>query len=94
MRASWDFALAGVALAWRGTRDRIEAARVVLSGVAPIPWRAAEAEKAIVGQTLDAAVAAAAGAAAVKGASPLSDNGYKVPLARGVVEETLTTLAV
>jgi len=44
------------------------------------------AEKAIVGQSL--------GAAAVKGASPLSDNGYKVPRARGIVEETLTAPAV
>ena len=93
-RGAFDFALAGAAIALTMAGGKVSAARIVLSGVAPTPWRAVEAEKAVVGQSLDAAVAAAAGAAAVKGASPLSDNGYKVPLARGVVEETLTALAV
>jgi xanthine dehydrogenase YagS FAD-binding subunit len=60
--------------------------------VAPIPWRSAEAEKALAGKSLDAAVAVTAAAAAVKDASPLADNGYKVPLVRGILEETQTAL--
>ncbi len=93
VRASWDFALAGVALALRGTADRIEAARVVLSGVAAIPWRAAEAEKALAGKHLDPATAAQAAAAAIRGAEPLSQNQYKVDLVRGIVEEALLAMA-
>ncbi len=72
---------------------KVQAARVVLSGVAPIPWRSAEAEKALAGKPLDAAAATAAAAAAVKDAVPLVENGYKVPLVRGILEETLTSLA-
>jgi xanthine dehydrogenase YagS FAD-binding subunit len=64
----------------------VEKARVVLGGVAPIPWRSAEAEAALVGKRVDAGVAAAAGKAAVAGAKPLRDNGYKVALGAAVVE--------
>ena len=72
---------------------KVTAARVVLSGVAPKPWRVDEVEKLLVGRSLDAATAAQAGEAAVKGAFPLSKNEYKIPLVRGVVEETLLALA-
>lgn len=92
VRAAFDFALAGVALALRATEGRIDWARIVLSGVAPVPWRALEAEKALLGRPLDAGTAAQAAAASVKGAEPLSQNGYKVDLVRGIVEETLLAL--
>jgi CO/xanthine dehydrogenase Mo-binding subunit len=68
--------------------------RVVLSGVAPAPWRSLEAEQALIGKPLDAATAEAAAAAAVKPAVPLAENAYKVPLVRGILEETLLALAV
>jgi xanthine dehydrogenase YagS FAD-binding subunit len=66
---------------------------VVLSGVAPIPWRARNAEAALRGKPLDAGLAAEAAAAAVTGAEPLEQNGYKVELVRGLVEGALLTLA-
>ena len=72
---------------------RVKHARVVLSGVAPIPWRVPAAERILLGQRLDAATARKAAEAAVAGAEPLSDNAYKVPLLRGVVEEALLGLA-
>jgi xanthine dehydrogenase YagS FAD-binding subunit len=93
VRASWDFALAGVALALRIAGDRIESARIVLSGVAPVPWRAVEAEKALVGRSLDASAATQAATSSTQGAEPLSQNAYKVQLVRGVVEEALLALA-
>ena len=62
-------------------------------GCRPVPWRAKAAEKALAGQTLDAGTIARAAAAAVEGAQPLEENGYKVPLLRGLVEERLTALA-
>jgi xanthine dehydrogenase YagS FAD-binding subunit len=88
-RGSWDFALAGVALAIAMKGDRVERARVVLSGVAPIPWRSTGVERAIIGQRLDARTLSRAADAAVAGAEPLAQNGYKVPLVRGVIEEAL-----
>jgi xanthine dehydrogenase YagS FAD-binding subunit len=89
-RGSWDFALVSVALALHyGEDGSIAAARVVLGGVAPYPWRAVAAEKVLAGKKPDAAVAAAAAAAALEGASPLRDNAYKVQMAKGAVEEAL-----
>ncbi|HVX65698.1 MAG TPA: xanthine dehydrogenase family protein subunit M [Bryobacteraceae bacterium] len=92
VRAAWDFALAGAAVALRVTDGRIEWARVVLAAVAPVPWRSAEAEKALVGKPLNAQTIAQAAAAAVKGAEPLSQNAYKVDLVEGIVEEALSAL--
>jgi xanthine dehydrogenase YagS FAD-binding subunit len=92
-RQSWDFALAGVALALKFNGDRVEKARVVLSGAAPIPWRSKEVEEAVTGKRLDADTIARAAEAAVKNAEPLDQNGYKIPLFRGILEEELTAIA-
>jgi xanthine dehydrogenase YagS FAD-binding subunit len=91
-RGAFDFALAGAAIVLAMTDGKVRAARIVLSGVAPIPWRCAEAEKVLVGKSLDAATVAQAAAAAVKDAAPLSKNEFKVPLTLGVLEETLLGL--
>jgi len=92
-RGSWDFALTGAAVVVTVAGGNVERARIVLSGVAPVPWRVPEAERAIVGKRITARTARSAAAAAVKGAQPLSDNGYKVQLLRGTVEEALLSLA-
>jgi xanthine dehydrogenase YagS FAD-binding subunit len=91
-RGAWDFALASVALALQMSGDRVLAGRVVLGGVAPIPWRSDAAEAALVGRTLDAAAARSAAEAAIEGAEPLAQNGFKVSLVRGVVEESLLAI--
>ena len=92
-RQSWDFAVAGVALAVVLDGKRVKQARVVLSGAAPIPWRSEAAEQALKGQVLDADSAAKAAAAAMAEARPLEHNGYKVPLLKGLIEEELMKLA-
>ena len=91
-RGSWDFALAGVALALNFDGARVARSRVFLSGVAPVPWRAKEVEEEITGKELTAGTIAKAGAAAVKKAEPLSKNGYKVPLLQAVIEEELEAI--
>lgn len=92
-RGAFDFATTGAAIVLTLAGGKVGTARIVLSGVAPIPWRSPEAEKALVGKSLDAATVAVAAEAAVKDASPLPQNEYKVHLVRGVLEETLTALA-
>ena len=92
-RQSWDFALAGVALALQFKGDRVEKARVVLSGAAPIPWRSSEIEEAVTGKLLDRDIVARAADEAVKKAEPLQRNGYKVSLFRGIVKEELLAIA-
>lgn len=88
-RGAWDFALAGVALALRLSGRSVLEARMVLSGAAPIPWRCTEAEKLLAGRILNADTAASAADAALKGARPLEQNGYKVHLFRGLIAEEL-----
>lgn len=92
-RGAWDFALGGVALALSVKDGKVASVRVVLAGVAPTPWRVPEVEKLLAGKALDAKLAAEAAALAVKGAEPMSDNDYKVPLVKGAVEEALLSLA-
>jgi xanthine dehydrogenase YagS FAD-binding subunit len=92
-RGAFDFAVAGAAIVLRMAAGKVAFARVVLSGVAPIPWRSEAAEKALLGQELSGATVTAAASAAVKGASPLSHNAYKVPMVQGILEETLLSLA-
>jgi len=87
----WPLAAAAVALQMRGTV--VTSAKVVLGHVAPTPWEAPAAEKALAGKTITAATAEAAGKAAVEGAQPLSQNAYKVTLARVAVKRALLEAA-
>ena len=81
-RAEWDFALVSVAVVWpKGPRT---IPRIVLGGVAPQPW-AVEIGESGKGKAWALRVAEAA----VAGAHPLSQNGYKVELARNLIAEAL-----
>jgi xanthine dehydrogenase YagS FAD-binding subunit len=93
-RQAWDFALAGVALMFELDGGRVRKSRVVLSGVAPVPWRAREVEEIISGSALEGEVIRAAAVAAVAKASPLSKNGYKVALVQGMLAEELEKMRV
>lgn len=92
-RGAFDFALAGAAIVVTLAEGKVRSARIVLSGVAPVPWRSAAAEQALAGKPLDAASIAGAAEAAVKDASAPGKNEYKIALVRGVLEETLGRLA-
>jgi xanthine dehydrogenase YagS FAD-binding subunit len=91
-RASWDFAVAGVALALVFDGDTVRSARVFLSGAAPVPWRSRTVEDVITGNVLDDETIAAAAEASVAGAEPLSENGYKIELFKGLVTEQLEAI--
>jgi xanthine dehydrogenase YagS FAD-binding subunit len=94
-RGSYDFALASVALAvqFDATNSKIVDARLALGGVAPVPWRAAAAEKKLLGASNDAKSWAAAADEALRGAEPLKHNAYKVPLAKALVVQAFEKLA-
>jgi len=93
VREVWDFALCSVAAMVTVKDGLVTDARIVLGGVAPVPYRAAKAEAALTGKPLNEANAAAAGVAAVDGARPLAKNAYKVPLTQAVVKRALLSLA-
>ncbi len=87
----WPLAAAAVSLQMKGTT--VAAARIVLGHVAPTPWESAAAAKALVGKSVSAANAEAAAKAAVADAKPLSQNAYKVTLARTAVKRALLEAA-
>ena len=89
-RDSLDFALASVAAAVEVAANKtVRQARVVLGGVAPVPWRAPKAEGYLVGKTLTRDVLAEAARLALDGAAPLEKNAYKVPLTETLVRRAL-----
>jgi xanthine dehydrogenase YagS FAD-binding subunit len=87
----WPLATASVWLRLRG--ETVSEARVVLGHVAPVPWVSREAAKALDGKRLDEASARAAAEAALQPATPLSQNAYKVQLAKAAVQRALLAAA-
>ncbi len=86
----WPYVTASVAFQLKG--GAVSDARVVLGHVAPVPWAAADAAKALTGK-VDAALAAKCGAAASSGAKPLSGNAYKVQLVKAAVRRAVMAAA-
>jgi xanthine dehydrogenase YagS FAD-binding subunit len=90
-RGAFDFAIASAAVMVTLKSDIVSDARIVLGGVAPTPLRATGAELALRGKKIRDAMGHAC-KAAVEGASPMSNNGYKVRAAKGIIEEALSSL--
>src|SRR5436305_10073805 len=91
-RKAWSFALVSVAAAAKIERGIARDVRIVLGGVAPVPWRVLAAEKGLEGSALDDAACTDAADRMLAGATPLRDNGYKVTLARELVRRALRSL--
>jgi xanthine dehydrogenase YagS FAD-binding subunit len=92
-RDSHDFAIVGAAVVMRLKGKVCEDVRIVLSGVAPIPWRSPEAEAVLKGKAITPELAEQAGKAAVAKAQPLSQNAYKVPLTQAIVKQAVLRVA-
>jgi xanthine dehydrogenase YagS FAD-binding subunit len=89
-RDSMDFAISAVAAALTLSPNKtVTEARLVLGGVAPIPWRTPKAEAALVGKPLSDEVLVATAKIALEGARPLQKNAYKVPLTQTLVRRAL-----
>jgi xanthine dehydrogenase YagS FAD-binding subunit len=88
-RQAWDHAIVSISTVVQTSGGTVRDARVVLGGVAPAPWRAPKAEEFLRGKKIDEAAAEKAGEIALEGAKPLKDNGYKVGLAKSLVQRAL-----
>ncbi len=84
-RASYAFALVSVAAALDVVDGRVTDARIALGGVAHKPWRAREAEAALVGKPLTDDGLALAAALVTRDARGFHDNRFKIELARRAV---------
>lgn len=91
-RATWSFALVSVAVAIDWNEDRVKHGKIVLGGVAGIPWRVHEAERLLPGQRIDDSLAHAVSEACVLDAKPLKENAYKIPMVQNLLKRALLAL--
>ncbi|MDN7701760.1 FAD-binding molybdopterin dehydrogenase [Burkholderia sp. AU18528] len=92
-RASYAFALVSVAAALRMDGPRIADARIALGGVAHKPLRATAAEQHLAGHALSDAALNEAAALALRDATPLDGNGFKIALAQRAIVRAVKTAA-
>jgi xanthine dehydrogenase YagS FAD-binding subunit len=67
----------------------ITSARIALGGVGTKPWRSPEAEAALAGKPANDATFRQAAEAALRGAKPQSENGFKIELAKRCLTHAL-----
>jgi xanthine dehydrogenase YagS FAD-binding subunit len=87
-RKVYDFALISVAVVATVEDGVWQDGRIVLGGVAPVPWRATDVEEALQGNDVEASIKDAA-ALIRNAARPMSENAYKVPLAIALTERAV-----
>ena len=92
-RASYEFALASAAVVLKIASGKINRARIALGGVGTKPWRSPDAERALTGKTANDAAFRQAAEAALREASPQSENGFKIELAKRCLAYALRTAA-
>ena len=92
-RDSIDFALVSLAAQMTVVNGTCERASLVFGGVAPVPWRAIEAERYLRGRRITESRAESAAEAAVEDAKPMPHNGYKVEIAKNLVRQAVMALA-
>ncbi len=88
-RESHDWAIADVAVVMKMSGGQCENAEIVLGAAAPVPVKAEDAAKKLNGKAINESVASSAGKASMKGATPLANNAYKVPIFRSIVKRAI-----
>ena len=88
-RASYEFALASAAVVITVAGGKMTRAGIALGGVGTKPWRAFEAETALVGQAVNPANFRKAAEAALRDAKPQTENGFKIELAKRCLTHAL-----
>ena len=87
-RDVYDFALVAVAAAFTVENDDWKDGRVVLGGVAPVPYRATGVENQLKDKNIKNTIKQAAAIIRTV-ARPMSMNAYKVDIAQAMVERTI-----
>jgi len=90
-RASFEFALASVAVALDMDGSRIRQARVALGGVGTKPWRVPRVEAALAGASLDPAALRRAASLAAEGAQGHGGNDFKIELMQRAIVRAVET---
>ncbi len=88
-RNAWDFALVSLAAALDEDGGTIRDSRFVCGGVAAVPWRLRDVERAARGRSASAATGEEIAPLATAGAKPLRYNRFKMPLMENLVRRAL-----
>lgn len=88
-RNTWDFPLVNIAAAMFVTGDRIDRIRIAAGAVQCTPRRLETVEAVVTGQPKTADTATLAGQSAVRGATPLNFNHFKIPLLQNLVTRAI-----
>lgn len=91
-RGTWDFALVSAAVWGRTAGLSLSDVRIVLGGVAPIPWRMEKLEQALRGKKLSEGLIRESTRAALEAARPLEENAYKKDLVEAVITRSVLSL--
>ena len=91
---AFDWALVSCAAAANVSAGTLSQARVALGQISPVPHQVEAANEFLEGKTLDETVASQAADLILKGAQPLAQNAYKVPIARALIRRALLQLKV
>jgi xanthine dehydrogenase YagS FAD-binding subunit len=89
IRKTIDFPLVNCAAMITASKGRVVAVRICLNAVYVRPYRAFEAEEALIGASIDAANVEASGRLAVSNAKALEQNGYKIQIAKTLVKRAI-----
>jgi xanthine dehydrogenase YagS FAD-binding subunit len=92
-KEAFDWPLAVAAVALRMSGSNVQSARVVMGYVAPVPWPSTEAEQVLTRHPVNQDTVQKAALAALSHAKPLSNNAYKVQLARVAVKRAILKAA-
>jgi xanthine dehydrogenase YagS FAD-binding subunit len=92
-KGSMDWALSAVAAVIQSKDRRVSDVRLVLGGVAPIPWRVPDAEAALKGKIADDPTLRSVAEIALREAKPLSHNGFKIPLTKTLIRRAVQAIA-
>lgn len=87
----WPLAACSATLELAG--NVVRQARIVLGHVAPTPWEVPHAASSLIGQPVNEVTASRAADLAVENATPLSQNAYKVQIARASVKRSILRAA-
>ena len=91
-RGTWDFALVSAAVSGVVTGKTFKDIKIVLGGVAPIPWRLHKVENPLKGKPISDDFVKKVAKEALSDARPLKENAYKQELAAIAVCRAVSSL--
>ena len=92
-RTAGDFPLVSVAVGYTLQAGVMRHVRLVLGGVAPVPWPSPTAMAQLEGQPPSVDLAASTAEAALAAARPLRHNAFKVDIARALITRAIMAVA-